>query len=103
MDHQRSTRSGQLDELLSVLADPYCRIILFFFRDSTDVVASLDTLVSRIDRQGYESEPVELCLHHTKLPRLEAAGIIDYDARTETVRYRGHPKLKPLLDCIEDL
>lgn len=42
-------------------------------------------------------ERVRLDLHHNHLPRLADAGLIDYDARTGTVRSREAPSLDRLV------
>nr|WP_121743792.1 hypothetical protein [Natronorubrum halophilum] len=35
-------------------------------------------------------------LQHNQLPKLEAAGLIEYDARTETVRYHPDDRVEKL-------
>lgn len=35
-------------------------------------------------------------LHHVHLPKLEAAGLVEYDAAEGTVTYEGHSELPPL-------
>lgn len=39
-------------------------------------------------------------LHHSTLPKLADAGVVDYDPRTGTVRYRGHPLVDRCSDHI---
>nr|WP_224338145.1 hypothetical protein [Haloprofundus halobius] len=54
-----------------------------------------DYLVDR--REGEDARSYErtlVRLHHVDLPKLAAAGIIDYDARTHTIRYRGTPSVE---------
>lgn len=42
-------------------------------------------------------------LHHHHLPMLADAGLITYDARSETVRYVGDPTVERLLETLSDL
>ncbi|WP_458207032.1 hypothetical protein [Haladaptatus sp. NG-SE-30] len=45
----------------------------------------------------------ETRLRHIYLPQLDAAAIIDYDARTGAVRYRGNEIVDGLLNrCLEE-
>ncbi|MFU8868912.1 MAG: hypothetical protein ACNA7R_13490 [Natronococcus sp.] len=86
------------DEILDALAHRRRRIAL-------SVLADYDTTLSRVAlaRAILEHEPgsetafdeaVEDCcttLHHVHLPKLAAAGLVSYDARSGAVGYRGHP------------
>lgn len=89
-------RNPRRDELSSALANRYCRFVLSYFTDSSDEVASVAdlsaTIARTIDRPDRTSVTIQL--HHAALPRLDDVGIVDYDARSETVRYRGHPRLE---------
>lgn len=104
MIQHQSPGETEVDELLTVLANQQCRAIVGYFRDSSEDVASLDDLASHVrseesgaaDQRGKQS--VTIRLHHATLPRLADAGIVDYDARSRTVRYRGHTLLEPLLE-----
>lgn len=49
------------------------------------------------DAPADDRRRVEVALHHHELPKLEQVGVIEYDARSRTVRYRGHPLLEELL------
>ena len=53
--------------------------------------ASLDEVVSHIDRRVPGTTPTELetILHHAHLPKLENRGWIDYDSRTREIHYHG--------------
>ena len=42
-------------------------------------------------------------LHHTHLPKLEAAEVIEYDARSETVRYYRQPLVEQALVMAEQI
>ncbi|WP_458205625.1 DUF7344 domain-containing protein [Haladaptatus sp. NG-SE-30] len=58
-----------------------------------------DELVSHLIQEDTSVTPddttwVKLELHHKHLPKLAAAGVIDYDRRDETVRYHGGKTLE---------
>ncbi|WP_394740167.1 DUF7344 domain-containing protein [Natronococcus roseus] len=92
------------DEILGALVHRRRRIAL-------SVLADYDTALSRValaravvEREpGTETvetadaDPVENCcaaLHHVHLPKLAAAGLASYDARSGAVSYCGHPLIE---------
>lgn len=106
------TPESALDVWLEVLADPRCRHVLHCVTRTPDGVATVDELAtdfedpgglrpSRPDRAAEERTVVSL--HHTVLPKLDEAGVLDYDARTQTVRYRETPTLEAWLAAVETL
>lgn len=104
MDSQESIHHETKDELLALLADRHRRTVLAYFLESTDDVASLRELSAEISEEyDGDDEDVWIRLHHSVLPRLDAAGVVDYDARSNTVRYRGHQKLEALVGFVADL
>lgn len=102
MAPQHSVKSAELDELLTLLADQYCRSIIFHFKNISDEVATISDLARELQIQESEKE-IGVQLHHITLPRLEEADIIEYDARSRTVRYQGHCASQTLLEDIEGL
>lgn len=94
----------RIDTLLILLANHYCRAILSHFRDSSADVTSVTDLADEISDQDHEeAQEVAIRLHHSALPQLADVGVVDYDARSNTIRYRGHPELERLLDSITEL
>ena len=98
MDRHRCTRPVGVrskDHLLSILSIECDRPVVQYFQNSSDRVAQLEELAefvaARRDDPG-DSDPdrVAIRLHHSSLPKLADAGIVDYDARSHTVRYRSH-------------
>ncbi|WP_224448281.1 DUF7344 domain-containing protein [Haloprofundus salilacus] len=90
-----------IDRLYSVLANEDRRAVLDYFDGTPGETASLedlaDYLVDRRDGEDARSHERTLVrLHHVDLPKLAAAGIIDYDARTHTISYRGHPRVEKI-------
>ena len=103
MAYSHSPQSNETDRLLTILANQHCRATLSYVRDSEEETTSIDDLVNGIRKQNQGGEEhVALQLHHSTLPRLEEVGVIDHDRRSETVRYRGHPKLEILLESISE-
>lgn len=103
MNRRHSPQSDQLDELLTVLADRHCRDTLSHLRDSPTDVASVRDLATDISEEDHGgTERVALRLQHSVLPRLADIDAVEYDARSRTVRYRGHSELEPLLDGIRE-
>ncbi|WP_436922886.1 DUF7344 domain-containing protein [Halosimplex amylolyticum] len=83
--------SATIDRLCSALATETRRAVLAYFETSTTQTASLEGLTDYVAARQSDSrtrEQVQLRLHHAGLPKLNDTGLIDYDARTQTVRYR---------------
>lgn len=106
MADQHPADTGRIDDLYTVLATRHRRAVLAYFRESSADVASVNDIAEDIcdhDHGGEEQAVVQL--HDYALPRLDAADVVDYDPRTATIRYRGHPDLdgaeKPVPDADE--
>lgn len=90
-----------LDEMLKILSNTHRRAILWHFQQSPEDVTTTGHLAKIIARQeGMEVDQTVIQLRHSTLPRLEDAGVIDYDPMSNTVRYLGHSGLEALLDVI---
>ena len=87
-------------DLHSILVSEERRLVLQFFRDRTERVATIDDLADYVvDRRDGVDDPTEakLTLHHVSLPKLAAVGVLNYDHRSHVARYRGHVRLESLL------
>lgn len=86
-----SAEPATIDRIYSALATETGRAVLAYFDASSTQTASVDDLTEYIvTRQSADSrtrKQVQLHLYHVRLPKLQDAGFIDYDARTATVRY----------------
>ena len=96
------TVDSSLDAVFTVLSDQYCRYVLYYFVQRDVDVASVDELEegvrlieTRADRAG-NSEVRELTgtIVGESLPKLERTGAVEFDARSETIRYCRVPKLE---------
>lgn len=67
----------------------------------TENTISVRTLASKIAPME-ETEETVIQLHHSTLPRLTEAGIIEYDSSTDTVQYYEMSGLEELLDAVID-
>jgi len=58
--------------------------------------------VAERESDGDDCETVAIALHHVHLPKLAEGGVIDYDPRSETVRYCGRPDRERLLGLADE-
>ncbi len=92
----QQTAAVGLDELFRVLADGQRRRLLAYLDRTEDDVAAFSELVEHAADESVavsneDRERVAVNLHHNHLPKLEDANLVEYDPRSETVRYRGGP------------
>lgn len=103
MDPLTTLPSDEVDELLIVLADQHRRDLLAYFRDSSGDSASVTELAHYIRSRGHGTDTeVAHRLHHVVLPQLADAAVIDYDARSETVRNLENPRLETMFDALTE-
>ena len=97
-----------IDEVFAVLADWRRREVSRFFIETDAETASVDDLALLVagcrpgDAEGPSPAHGDLvaALEERHLPRLDAVGVIDYDPRSGTVRYRGQPTLEKWLEHV---
>lgn len=102
----RDEQEGQpdLDTMFELLADQRRRLALHHLVE--EETGELDEIADAVC-SSIESDPPEVAmtLHHTHLPKLDEAGIIEYDPRSAMARYYDHDLLEGILDWVarEDL
>ena len=102
IDNTSQPDPTQKYELLSVLANQHCRFVVRYFRDASEDDASVEELSTTFVRENDgDEDQAALHLHHTALPKLSDVGVVDYDARSKTVRYHGHSELEDVLDSMD--
>ena len=104
-ENSAGLRGESLSDVLDALADEKRRYALHFFQSQTKNVASVEDLAEYILARECEADDVNhvrVALHHQDLPNLDDAGLIDYDARSNTVRYRGDSTTEGLLEYLSD-
>ncbi|WP_224332832.1 DUF7344 domain-containing protein [Haloprofundus halobius] len=102
-DEQSADISGEkpsTDALYAILASETRRQLLHYFQVSEQNDSSLDELADFLVSQdgGVDTpEKAKIILHHQDLPKLARYGVVDYDRRSNSVRYRGQSRLEELL------
>ena len=94
--HQR-----EADRTLEILANRHCRLTLLYLQMTEANAISLHDLASRI-ASSEERDETLVKLQHSTLPRLADAGLVEYDSRSDTVRYHGDDAVEEVLDAITD-
>lgn len=95
-----------LDSVFDAFADQRRRLVIGYLREAPDGVASYDDLVDYVSKHVLDtkgSEKLKNQLHHVTLPKLENVGVIEYDRRSETVRYQSLYLVDGLAEFIEDI
>lgn len=91
------------DVLFDVLSVARRRYLVYYLLTLDVNVVEFEAAVNavyRYEAAGTESdddvlrENVRIDLHHTQVPRLADAGILEYDRRQGTIRFRGDPALE---------
>ncbi|WP_254280386.1 DUF7344 domain-containing protein [Haloarcula marina] len=93
------------DQTLSLLASARRRTVVAVLAEAADTTHTLDSLAARVAEReavdGGEDVPthrVTADLHHVHLPKLDAAGVLEYDSDQRTVVARETARLESLLD-----
>ncbi|MFC4247278.1 hypothetical protein ACFOZ7_09755 [Natribaculum luteum] len=99
------------DTILSVVANEHRRAILNVLDNAPDKTLEYDALVDHVaDRIRDENteylsdehrQRVRIALHHTHLPKLDEAQIIDYEAETGHVQFVGGELAQKILTLVE--
>jgi len=93
--------SPPVNELLELMAHHYRRDFLRYVICSTNTPTThlLERHAERTSDQP-DRDQLGLSLYHIHLPKLTEAGIIEYDSRSNELRYRRHDALETLLKCL---
>lgn len=96
---------SDIDTLLSALSNIRRRYVLYYLQDER--TATLDEMARQIFAWEREipiemvspddAESVRAALYHNHLPVLTDAALVEYDERSEALRYRDPPKVLELL------
>ena len=97
----------RIDTLLRTIANRYRRQILrHAVSADKDVINHEDVVDYLIDcnpeLEENDRKRLRTKLHHVALPRLADAGLIDYDQRSQTIRYCGDPFIEKQISVIEE-
>lgn len=104
----RQTSELSVDATLEILAQRERRYILSYLADSSEEIASTDELVEHIVQAETERmdevpnrDHLESSLYHIHLPKLTDTGLLEYDPRSQQLRYWGDERLEKWLECVE--
>lgn len=103
-------RSLSIDAILELLSHRERRKVLEYLVQTTADTVQVEELLEYLaedeaDRTGGSPSRArfETSLYHLHLPKLADAGIVDYDPRTQQVRYYGKSQLEEWLERIAEV
>jgi hypothetical protein len=96
-------------ECFELLSSKRRRVVLELMADSDRDDHSVESLATAIAQTEQQSDlaarptrRVCLFLHHVHLPKLDDAGIVDYDAKRNSVEYTGRQRAQQLLETLRE-
>ena len=99
----RAAVTPPIDDVFELLSNHCRRRVCLFLRRAGVEVATLQDLVDALapNAGDEERERLAINLHHRHLPKLDDAGIVDYDPRSNTARYWGQPTVEKWAEHVE--
>lgn len=96
------------DRIFDVLSVARRRYLIYYLFTLDTEIVEFEAAVNAVYKYeaagtGSDDTPrknVRINLHHTHVPRLEEAGILDYDRRQGTIRFRGDPVLEEWVEHV---
>jgi len=83
------------DTVFELLAKEQRRHLCQYLSGTDERILSLTEIAEAVaPRVESSEERLAVTLHHQHLPKLDGAGMVDYDSRSKTVRYRGQPSIE---------
>lgn len=100
--------TAKVDDALHVLESPERRRILAHLDDESVEWTTVGELASHLTDSSPEprtteersGQTLEARLHHVHLPKLDDLGIVEYDPRSNAIRYRSDGRVEELLACL---
>lgn len=107
-ESQASEVSAVVDDILYATADSNRRNLLRALAQSDenelDLSDYLDSSTHAASDDDWDVPPsLSVSLHHTHLPLLESAGLIDFDQSDSTVTYVGPIDVEVLVDVVDEV
>jgi hypothetical protein len=90
-----------IETVFEILRDERRRDICRFLVAGAQSVVTVEEIADELAADEGERRRLALNCHHRHLPKLDDAGLIEYDARSNTVRYWGQPTLEKWLEHLE--
>lgn len=101
--------SVSTEKALRLVADPRRRSILSQLIDSEETEITTDSLVDRIipenpppESTATHADSLRIDVHHNHLPQLEDANLVEYDPRTETIRYIPNERVERIVEFVTE-
>jgi len=107
----RGLTEPMIDEVFGLLADWRRRAVCRYFVESTTSTAEVNTIATAVAQRGMgragitdtEMSAVREALVEEHLPHLDRAGVLDFDERSESVRYWGQPTVEKWVEHADEL
>jgi DNA-binding transcriptional ArsR family regulator len=101
-----NTPTPSLDAIFDLLSNEHRRYILYYFHEQPQAVATVDELVTYLltqfdARAAEDADRLRIQLLYSHLPKLEGHGILEYDERSETVRYRDEREIERVVAVVK--
>ncbi|WP_424004645.1 DUF7344 domain-containing protein [Haloarcula salina] len=93
------------DDLYRALADEERRVVFRYFLRTGADSATVADLVAFAKREGVNvaRDRLRVRFHHAVLPHLSEAGFVEYDPRSNAVRYHEQPSVEAVLaETVDD-
>ncbi|MFD1586851.1 hypothetical protein ACFR9U_07640 [Halorientalis brevis] len=100
---RRAPVTPEIDTVFELLADVDRRRICLYLMRSDQTVVTVDDLVEILADEDDDQERLAIDLHHRHLPKLADAGIVEYDARSNTTRYWGQPTVEKWAEHVQSI
>ncbi|WP_266083225.1 DUF7344 domain-containing protein [Haladaptatus caseinilyticus] len=101
-DHQDVSFHDIPDHFFSALTNRRRRCVIAYLSNTSSNSATMQELVEDIaarenDNKTDSFNEIEITLFHHHLPKLADIGLVEFDKRSETIRYRDDPRVESLL------
>ncbi|WP_435156265.1 DUF7344 domain-containing protein [Haladaptatus sp. DFWS20] len=95
------------DQFFTALTNQRRRYILAYLSNETSNSATIQELVEDIaarehDEKTDSHDDIEITLFHHHLPKLVDFGLIEFDKRTKTIRYRDDSRIESLIEYLDE-
>ncbi|MFB6179448.1 MAG: winged helix-turn-helix domain-containing protein [Halorientalis sp.] len=96
-----ATVTPSIDTVFELLANVDRRRICLYLMNRDDGVVTVEEIADALATEECEYERFAIDLHHRHLPKLSAAGLIEYDPRSNTARYWGQPTVEKWAEHVQ--
>ena len=106
----RGLTTPMVDDVFGLLADWRRRAVCLYFADEGVSSTEVDTLATAVAQRGMgrvdddtDESAVRDALVEEHLPRLDRAGVLDFDERSGSVRYWGQPTVEKWAEYADEV